>query len=784
MNQKTFFRLFGSFIFSILFLFSGISQIPVQTIRGVVSDADSGETLTGVSINVVGLEPQLGASTDESGRFRLEALPVGYYEINVSYIGYESLVLSQLLLESGKELVLDIRLTEKVETLSTVVLIGKRAEAASISPVSINTLTQEEVIRFPGTFYDPSRLVMTFPGVASTDDQANNIAIRGNSPNTMSWRLEGVEIVNPNHLSNAGTFSDRPTQNGGGVNILSAQLLGTSHFLTGAFPASYGNSLSGIMDMRLRPGNNEQYEFTAQAGVIGFDLAAEGPMAKRSDASFLINYRYSFIGLLTSLGVEVSDEDIRFQDLAFNLNIPTRGAGTFMVFGMTGNSQNIFEAERDTALWAFQKDRSDIYFENDMNAFGLTHRMSIGDRSFWTSTFAFSTRETIRQAFQLDDNFNRFETSFDVMEQRKNVLSTKVHHKFNAKSKLITGLYLNEFTDDFFSVEDSTNTNVDGVETSVLVQPFIQYQQTLLSDRLKANIGLHYQYHSFNGSQSLEPRLALDYLVSKKHRLSLSYGLHSQVQPLQIYFANSPTQTNENLGFSKAHHFVFAHNYSIAKDMSLKTELYYQNLFDIPISDNPESSFSAINLLEEFTLEDLVNEGTGRNYGVELGIQKTFSDDYFFLANLSLFESKYTAADGVERDTRFNSNYIFNLTGGKEFRWTKSDKQKVFGLNARVAYYGGFRDTPIDRDASILAGETVFVTSEAFSLRQEDFFKLDLRLYWKNNKQKYSSTVSLDVQNATNRENVAFSYFDPEQGEIIEKNQLGLIPVLSYRVEF
>ncbi len=784
MIQKSHFQFLLIFFLLFFLGFSAFGQVPQQTIRGVVTDADSGELLSGVTISIADTEPPIGTSTDEFGKFRLESLPIGYYNLNVSYVGYEKLTLSQLLLESGKELVLDIRLSEKVETLGEVVLIGKRASGASISPVSINTLTQEEVIRFPGTFYDPSRLVMTFPGVASTDDQANNISIRGNSPNAMNWRLEGVEIVNPNHLSNAGTFSDRPTQNGGGVNILSAQLLGTSHFLTGAFPANYGNSLSGVMDMRLRTGNNEKYEFTAQAGLIGVDLAAEGPFTKNNDASFLVNYRYSFIGLLTGLGVEVSDEDIRFQDFAFNINIPSRGAGRFMIFGMTGNSQNFFEAERDTSAWEFQKDRSDIYFENSMSAFGLSHHIQLGARTSWNSTFAFSSRESIREAFRLDDDFNSFEVAYDIIEQRKNVLTTKINHRFDASSKLNVGIFLNEFGDDFFSVEDSTEVNFDGIERSVLIQPYIQYQKFFLNNRLQMDMGLHYQFHSFNSAQSLEPRLALRYNVDQKHSINLAYGLHSQVQPATLYFANSPTQTNENLGFSKAHHFILGYNYHVARNVKLTTELYYQSLFDIPVSSDPQSSFSALNLLEGFTLEDLVNEGTGRNYGLEVGLQKTFSDDFFFLANASLFESKYTGADGIERDTRFNSNYIFNLTGGKEFRWSKTDKQKVFGINARLAYYGGFRDTPIDREASILAGETIYITEEAFTIRQADFFKMDLRLYWKNNKQKYSSTVSLDVQNATNRENIAFSYFDPEQGDIIVKNQLGIIPVLSYRIEF
>ncbi len=764
-----------------------LGQAPTQTIRGFVIDTDTQLPLVGASIIIPDTDPLMGTSTNEQGQFRLDALPLGYYNLEVSILGYQPVVLTQLLLESGKELVLKIPLSESAETLEAIVLTGKRSNP-NISPVSINTITQEEVLRFPGTFYDPSRLAMTFAGVASTDDQANNISIRGNSPNSLSWRLEGLEIVNPNHLSNAGTFSDRPSQNGGGVNMLSAQLLSTSYFMTGAFPATYGNALSGVMDMRLRPGNNEQWEFTAQAGFIGIDLSAEGPLTSRKNSSLLVNYRYSFTGLLSSMGVELGDEDIRFQDFSFHLNIPTKNAGKFTIFGIDGRSQNTFIADADTANWAFQKDRFDIYYENDVSAFGITHSIPVGNRTAWNSSFAFSERRASRVAFRLDDELRLSEDSFDEINEGKVAFNTHINHRVSSNSKFTAGLYLTQLDNDVYSLEDSTEINYDGIDQSMLIQPYFGYEQNFLSNRLRLNVGLHYQYFTLNESQSLEPRAALRLRLSKNQNLSLAYGLHSQVQQPQVYFANSPGLTNENLGFTKAHHLVLSYDRSINQSTKLVAEAYYQSLFDVPISTNPNSSFSILNNLEGFVLDDLVNEGTGENYGFEIGVQKNFSDNFFLLVNTSLFESKYTGADGIERDTRFNSNYILNATAGREFRWSKSgttkQREKVFGLNARLAYYGGFRETPIDEIASIEAGTTIFVDAEAFSIKQPDFFKVDLRLYWKNNRSKYSSTVSLDIQNVTNRENIAYSYYDDQQGEIIIKNQLGLIPILSYRIEF
>jgi hypothetical protein len=778
------------FLLILIFPLFTFGQGPTQTIRGTVIDADTRLPLIGASVIIPGSEPLIGTSTNQKGSFRLDNLPLGYYQLEVSNVGYQTVLLTQLLLESGKELVLNVPLTEATETLDAVVLTGKRSNP-NIGPVSIKTITQEEVLRFPGTFYDPARLAMTFAGVASTDDQANNISIRGNSPNSMAWRLEGLEIVNPNHLSNAGTFSDRPAQNGGGVNILSAQLLSTSYFMTGAFPANYGNALSGIMDMQLRPGNNEQWEFTGQAGFVGIDLSAEGPLTRRKNSSLLVNYRYSFTGLLSNLGVDLGDEDIRFQDFSFHLNIPTTNAGKFTIFGIDGRSQNTFLADIDSTNWEFQKDRFDIYFENDMTAFGLTHTLPIGDRTAWNSGFVFSERRSARQAFRLQDDLNLVEDSYDEINEGKIAFNTNINHRFSANNRLTAGIYLTQFDSDVYSLEDSTEINYDGIDQSMLIQPYVSYQQDLLNNRLRFNIGLHYQYFTLNESQSLEPRASLRLRLSPDQNISLAYGLHSQVQQAQVYFANSPGLINENLGFTKSHHFVLSYERSVDPSTKLIAEAYYQSLFDVPISVDPNSSFSILNILEGFVLEDLVNEGTGENYGFELGVQKNFSNNFFFLVNASVFESKYTGADGIQRDTRFNSNYILNATAGREFRWRKpsrhddsEQREKVFGLNARIAYYGGFRETPIDEAASRMAGTTVFVESEAFSIKQPAFFKVDLRLYWKNNRPKYSSTVSLDIQNATNRENVAYSYYDAQQGQVILKNQLGLIPILSYRIEF
>lgn len=759
-----------------------VGQVYTETIRGKVIDGDTGMPLIGAS--VILLETSLGTSTDSLGRFQLVDVPVGRYQAQVSYLGYQSQTLAELLLESGKELVLEFQLTESISDIEAIVVRAQRSDIQSMAP-TVKTLTVEETLRFPATFFDPARLASTFSGVVQTNDQANGISIRGQSPNNILWRLEGVDIVNPNHTPNAGTFSDQTTANGGGVNILSAQLLGTSYFHTGAFPVSYGNALSGVMDMYLRAGNNKKHEFTAQAGLIGLELSSEGPLNDDTDASYLVNYRYSFVGLLSLMGVPVGDEDISFQDLSFNLVFPNKKGGRLTLFGMGGVSDNIFNAERDSTLWDENKDRFDIDYASKMGALGATYSQTIGTKGNWRTSVALSAITSSRVAEILDANLSPQPWEADYYEQEKLSIHSYYQHKLSSRSKIRTGLHLLSQTFDLNPPGDPITGRIDRAGGGWLYQPYINLQ-TILGKRWQLNTGLQFAYFDFTKSSSVEPRASLEWTVSARHQLSLSYGLHSQLQQPELYFAvTNNDQSNQDLNFTRAHHLVLGYEYHPEPTTVLRGEVYYQRLFDVPIAANTKNSFSAINQQASSLAFPLMNAGTGQNYGVELSLQKFVTSGLYYLFNVSLYESTYAGSDGVERDSRFNGNYIFNATLGKEWHWQgRKNKDRRLGLNGRIAYLGGFRATPIDVEASINNGTTIFIDDLAFTEQQKDYFRTDLRIYYKTSKGTSSNTWSLDIQNLTNRRNIAFSYFDALLGEVIVKNQLTIIPILSYRVSF
>jgi hypothetical protein len=764
--QKHFFKT-TMLLWFLFFSQIGFGQNLTQTIRGYVYDSYSHNPLSGASIAII--DSGIGATSDINGIYRIEEVSVGRYSLQVSFVGYETLTISEILVESGKELVLEISLKESSSSLKEVVVKSIAPNSRNKIQPSAEILTIEETLRLPATFYDPARLAFSYAGVATNNDQANHMIIRGNSPNNMSWRLEGVEIVNPNHTSNAGTASDRPSQNGGGVNMLSAQLLGNSTFMRGAFPAQYGNALSGIMDMNFRKGNNETHEFTGQIGVIGIDLAAEGPLSKNNKASYLINYRYATLGLLGAAGVDLGDEAINYQDLAFTTFFPLKKGGEIKLFGLFGSSSNVFEAKLDSLI-EVEKDFKNIDYSSNVSLIGGTYSQSLSSRLRWENVIVYSKRDDDYTSQLFNAPVDDF-LIFDKTTQTKTSVNTLLEIKVDSHHKLIGGL-------NYTFLERGT-----GLQSS-LIRPYGEWNVNL--SPIEFQLGISYNYFSSNKTSSIDPRFLLRYKLDNKQSIFFSYARQSKIQEWEIYFPRTITSGfgNKNLDFIKSDQITLSYQNQINSKLLFKGEAYIQFLTDVPISINPVNSFSVLNYFNEQISTSLTNEGTGKNYGIELTAQKYFSKNTFWLANVSLYESKYEGSDGIERDTRFNGNYIVNATYGKEFPYSKKGKDYILGVNLRVNIMGGLRETPIDEIASKAAGTTIYNEAEAYSLKQKDVFRTDLRVYWKRSKQKFNSTLALDIQNITNTKNESFKYYDTFLEEVVQKYQLGLIPILSYRIEF
>ncbi len=782
-------------------------QAQTQVVKGQIIDSQAEYPLLGATIGLVGSNPVIGAVADMDGRFRIENVPVGRQNFVVQYVGYKSITLPNVLVTIGKEVILDVKLEESVEKLEEIVVTAgadKDMPINELAKVSARTFSLEEVTRFSGGRNDVARLATSFAGVSAPDDSRNDIVVRGNSPTALLWRIEGLPVATTNHYATLGTT-------GGPVSALNTNLLRTSDFLTGAFPAEYGNANAAVFDVNFRNGNTDSYEFTAQmAAFSGLEAMAEGPISRKNNSSFLISYRYG----IASLAATGTSAIPYYQDLSFKLNFGDSKLGRFEVFGMGGLSSIDFYGDEIDEEDLFADPNQNAFVENGLGMIGMNHTVRLGKTAFIKTTIGASTNANdYKQDNLIRDSLgnvvNAYHATTDTNTEERYTITSSLNKKFNARWNMKAGFLAEYYISDFYGINRDSDNEIpdedgDGVPDYfktyrdftgeyVLWQVFGQAERKITDD-LSFTFGLHSQYHSLTDDVSIEPRTALSWQVTQSQRLSFAYGLHSQSVPSPILFdeewisEDETLKTNIGLGFMRSHHFVLGYDQRLGKDWRLKLETYYQHLYDVPVQGDTLSSYSALNQGADFVFDVepyLVNEGTGRNYGAEMTLEKFFSRGYYMLTTVSVFDSKYKGSDGILRNTAFNNNYVFNVLFGKEWKWGKNS-QNAWTFDTKLTTSGGKPYTPIDLDESMQEGEEVRMDELAFSQRYDNYFRLDLKFGVRLNstKHKISHQFYVDLQNVTNRKNeFAWRYNElTNQVNLIE--QIGFFPDVMYRVNF
>lgn len=774
-------------VFCLLALFTiHVSAQPItQTVRGTIVDKETQTPLPGANIVVTSTEPMRGASSDLNGRFKIEKVPVGRHTIQASYLGYDAYTYREILVGSGKEVLLHFELTESVVALEAVEITAssdnKDRPINGMAPVSARQLSVEEASRYAGGFDDPSRLASSLAGVTGTL-QNNGIVVRGNAPKGMQWRLEGIEITNPSH------FADITVLGGGGITALSSHMLSNSDFFTGAFPAEYGNATSGVFDIRLRNGNNERYEHTFQIGGIGTDVSSEGPLVAGKPYSYLFNYRYATLALFAPLLPEDAGA-IRYQDLSFKFNVPTY-AGTFSFWGLGALDHGEQTAEKDSAKWKFNQDREEAQNDQSMGALGLTHRWVNGEHTYIHTAVAASGNAVSWQMKRLDGTLSFRPREYIRNNTWKYTLTSFANHKFSARHTNKTGFLVDNLHYDVrlrnaVDMNSPMSTIVNEKGDSYLLRGFTQ-SRIDATERFSLNLGVHTQYFTLNGRHTIEPRAGLRYGLTTSQALTAGYGLHSQLEMIGIYLAEGQAtgpgrRPNRHLDFSKSHHLVVGYENRLSENVRIKIEPYYQSLYDIPVIK--DSSFSLLNLTSDWFINmPLVNKGTGRNIGVDITIERFLSRGYYYLITGSVFDSKYKGGDGIVRATRFDRQFVFNVLAGKEWQMTRRTKTHVLGLNGKLTIMGGERITPVFYDSQ--SEEVVDDGWQAFAGRKPDVLHADVTLSYKLISQKLTQAWSLQIINALGRKEFYGYRYNLRTKQVDKEEELLMIPNISYRIEF
>lgn len=793
-------------IFLITFINLSLAQEVVQHVKGQIIDQHSELPLIGATIQLISSTETIAAVTDADGNFAIYDIPIGRHAFEVSYLGFEKVVIPNVDIGAGKEVILNIEMIESLVKLDEVTIIGTVDKDRSINDmatISARQFSMEEVNRFSGGRSDVGRLAGNFAGVSTADDSRNDIVIRGNSPTGLLWRLEGIPIPSPNHFSTVGTT-------GGPVSALNTNFLKNSDFMTSAFPAEYGNAISGVFDIGFRNGNKDKMEYMFQLGAVtGIEGMIEGPLSKKGGGSFVVGYRYSFLGIAQAVGLDVgTNATPNYSDLSFKLDFGKSPLGNFSLFGIYGISDIEFLHNEVDETDLFAADDEDSRADSKFGVVGLKHNFLIDDKSYVRTVLGYSgnnvifgrdryynqdtPQEVLSPFVRADDGLRRISLSSFYNKKHSSRLNTRVGFLAERVNVLL----------DQVSGEFGVDENQDGIfdllsvysfdESTITVQPYVQTQYRI-DEKWTFNAGIHGMYYDLNEDFAVEPRLALNWQASPKHRLSIGYGLHHQSQPLPIQLVTSKesdiiTNPNIDLGFTRSHQFVIAHDFKMNASWRSKIEVYYQDLSNVPV-DEVSSTFSILNVGADFgfpiDIGKLLNEGSGSNRGVELTIEKFFNRGFYLLATGSLFESKYVASDGIERNTAFNNQYVGNFLVGKEFNWGKQKRHR-FTIDTKVTTAGGRYYTPVDLAASMINEIEVFDTSRAFSEQYDNYFRWDIKFGVKLNsaKRKFSQSLHFDIQNVTNRENIFSKSYNRVTNQVNDIFQIGFFPNFMYKIEF
>ena len=764
-----------------------VSQPITQVIRGKIVDNESQSPLAGVTITVMDTNPQLITTSDEAGNFRIPGVPLGRHNITFTYTGYEQTNIAEILVTSGKEIVLTTALKQSISQLNEIVIKAgpqKNNPLNTMASVSARSFSVEETRRYAGGMDDPARMASAFAGVTAGNLQDNAIIIRGNAPKGVLWRLEGVEIPNPNH------FAGGNVAGGGVVTIFSSQLLANSDFFTGAFPAEYGNALAGVFDMKLRNGNNEKRESAIQVGLLGIDVSSEGPFVKGKGATYLFNYRYSTLGVLAGLGLFDGSQLPRYQDLSFKCSFPTKNAGTFSLWGIGGIDRALQKEETDSAKWETNSDRIKSDWKLSTGAFGISNKVNIGKSTYINTTLAVSGVRNIANAQRLDSNLIMQPESKLADRSGRATFSSVVNHKFNAGLSLRAGLNYHRL---FYNLDLNSTINSEprtfGKITRIKGESgFAEYYTQVrydISNVFSLNAGFNASYFELNEAFAIDPRAGIKWKLSRNHAIGFGYGRHRQIEDLRIYLVEKNVDgknynPNKKLQLSEAQHFVLSYDWMMAKNLRLKIEPYYQRLQKIPgIKD---SSYSMINFLQDWTFRDsLSNNSSGRNIGIDLTLERFLSNHFYYLVTASVFDSKYKAPDGVWRNTRYNKSYVINLLAGKEF---VTKKGNILGINGRLNYSGGERYSPVNIERSTAEKKIYYNENEAFTKQAAPMYYFDLTVTYRMNKKRYSGVLALQLKNVLGSASFYGYDYNYRSGQVVKDEEKIMLPVLSYKVEF
>ena len=761
---------FGLICVILFFAAAGtVAQTLTGTIAGRVTDAGTKAPIAGATIYIPG--KKLGALMDLYGKFSIEKVPVGVYPLEAAFVGYATVVKTDVVVESHRSTEVYIEMNEAAIQSGEVVVTPGYFEERRDTPASMTTFSCEEIRRAPGSGGDISRIIMGLPSLAKVNDQSNSLIVRGGSPMENEFLVDGVEVPNINHFPTQGAT-------GGPIGIINADLISDVDFSAGGFPATYGDHLSAVMNMKLRDGNR-----TGRNTQLGLDFAGASVLTEgyivRDKASYLLSARRSYLDVLvktvnvgTTVAPSYGDAQLK---ISYDIS-PDHKLELLDIFSDDHNNPDRTDAVENKMVYYGNQD---IY----VNTAGICWHALWSRNIYQQSVLSYSYSSYKENWFETNGGSELVRNN---SHERTTTMSTIAHIKMSDFHSVEIGgqvkyfdntygnLYSN-YTDAGGEITPRSALNMNfktvwgGGFVSYILQPVPQ---------LTLTAGLRADRFRFTSTTMLSPRLSASYDLGYMTKLNGAAGVYFQDLPSTLLVQN---QSAQNLPTPRCIQCIVGLEHMLSETIRLTLEVYQKNYSSFPIDPEEPGMFMVDELFYRygfyFSHGTLTGDGKAQSRGIEATIQKKLATDFYGLASASYFRSRYAGSDGIWRNRVFDNRFIFGIEGGYR-------PGGDWEFSARWIFAGGVPYTPLNIEASRSLGRDVLDLTKIDAARLPDYSSLNVRV----DKRFYFSGSNLvayvSVWNAYNRKNVAQYFWSASENRVDVIYQWGLLPIFGVEYDF
>ncbi len=772
MQACMYLRILAAPLFVLLFTI-GSFAMPSKNhgiLKGRVVDAETAAPLPGATISIV--NTPLGAVSNAEGRFEIIDLPVGSYTVQTSYVGYQTLRKTDIIIRPERISEVLIALPLSVLRTEDVVADAGYFNGSNVQSVSSIAFSSEEIRRSPGSAGDVSRIIAGLPSLAKINDQQNSLIVRGGSPIENAFYVDNIEIPNINHFPSQGS-------SGGPIGMLHVDFVREVEFSAGGFGASYGDRLSSVMKIDLREGNRENMDTQLDFNLAGIGLMSEGPLFG-SGGSWMASFRRSYLDFL--VGAIAGDDDAPIPEYSdwqtkLNFELDEDNSISFIDIGGIDNLSFAAESAREHSI--------NIYSDINMlvNTAGLNWRRLWGPTAYSQTSISHTITDYNTDFFetasetQLLDN-NSVEQEWKLRKVTFLRLAPQHELEFGFDAKIVESDYevlYAEYTDPFGTTTPEVNVRRD--IASLKAGAFLSYSLRPL-DALELTPGLRFDYFDYTGNTHVSPRFAWSFALNDLSSIYGSWGLYYQNLPTVLV---SQREEFKQLADPRSTHSILGFRHLLNEDTRLTLEGYYKTYDNFPLDPAQPQLFIIDEVSYRHGLylihESLVDNGEARSAGVELTIQKKLARDFYGLVSGAYFRSEYRDFDGKWRDRIFDNRYLFAIEGG----YKPGD---TWEFSLRWIYAGGAPTTPFDMEATRELNRGVLDESRVNEERLPDYHSLNLRVDKRFNFESSNLILFLSIWNVYGRENLAAYEWNEVDREIEEISQWGTLPVLGLEFEF